>query len=150
MTETPMERAFDAQQTALRRSTRAFERGLATQREALEAFRGTLDVQEETQRRNVEATRRMVDAYFEALPGAGAAAGREAVDEGFATLLELHAQSWDAVDRLAAENAAAYDELLEQYASTTEARPRGDAADRTRATTEVVVEPAEDASASQR
>lgn len=146
MTETPMERAFDAQSTMLRRSTRAFERGLATQREAIEAFRDVLDAQEETQRRNVEATQRAVDAYFEALPGAGAAAGQEAVDEGFTTLLEFHAQSWDAVDRLAAENAAAYDELVEQYTSMADARPREDAADRTRARTEVVVEPVEDAS----
>lgn len=154
MNETPMSRTFDAQQTMIQRSNRLVEQGLAMQREAVEAFRGTFDVQEETQRRNVEATQRMVDAYFEALSDAGAdgmgvAAAQEGVDEQFAMLLDLHAQSWDAVDRLVEENAAAYDELVEQFASMADdSASMANTSGRTRARTEVVVEAVEDASRS--
>lgn len=155
MNETPMSRTFDAQQTMIQRSNRLVEQGLAVQREAVEAFRDALDVQEETQRRNVEATRRAVDAYFEALSDAGAdgmgvAAAQEGVDEQFAMLLELHAQSWDAIDQLAEENAAAYDDLVDRLVSMTDdsAGTALDAPEGTRARTEVVVESVEDASRS--
>jgi hypothetical protein len=153
MNETPMSQMFDAQQTMIKQSNEAFKRGLAVQREAVEAFRDALDVQEETQRRNVEATQRMVDAYFEALSDAGAdgmgvAAAQEGVDEQFAMLLELHAQSWDAVDRLVEENAAAYDDLVEQFASMADdsAGAAFDTSRGARARTEIVVESVDDAS----
>lgn len=152
-TETPMSQMYDAQRTMIERSNRAFMQGLAMQREAIEAFRGTLETQESTQRRNIQATQRAVDAYFEALEDAGAdgmgvSAAQEAVDEQFAMLLELHAQSWGAVEQLAEENVAAYDDFVTRFVSMADGSADAalGATGRTRDRTEIVVESVGDAS----
>lgn len=152
MTETPFTQMFDVQRTMIQQSNQVFKQGLALQREAIKAFRSTFDTQESTQRQNVEATQRAVDAYFEALEDAGAdgmglAAVQEVVDEQFAVLLDVHEQSWDAIERLTEENAAAYDEYLTQLESVVDDSTEAalDATERTRGRTEVVVESVEDA-----
>ncbi len=154
MTETPMSQMFDVQRTMIQRSNQVFKQGLSMQREAIEAARSTLDTQEETQRRSVEATQRAVDAYFEALEDAGAGGMgvrevQEVVDEQFAVLLDLHEQSWDALEQLTEENAAAYDEYLGQLEAMADDSTGTalDATGRSRSQTEVVVESVEDASA---
>ncbi len=151
MTDTLMTPMFDAQRAMINQSNETFKRSLKLQHDAFEAFRGTFDTQESTQRRNVEATQRAVDAYFEAIEdaggdGMGVREVHEAVDEGFAAFLDLHEQSWDAFEQLAEENAEAYDELITQIESTVDESTEMavEASQQAEEQTDVAVESAED------
>lgn len=121
MTDTLMTPMFDVQRTMIEQSNQAFKQGLQFQHDAFEAFRGTFDTQESAQRRSVEATQRAVDTYFEAIEDAGGDMGthevREAVDEQFAMLLDLHEQSWDSFEQLTEENAETYEQFISQLES---------------------------------
>lgn len=151
MTDTIMTPMFDAQRTMINQSNELFKQGLKFQHDAFEAYRDTFDVQESTQRRNVEATQRAVDAYFEALEDAGGDAMgahevHEAVDEGFAAFLDFHEQSWDTVDQLAEENAAAYEEFVDQLESMADdsTEMAVEASQQTEAQTEIAIESTEE------
>ncbi len=151
MTDTLMTPMFDAQRTMINQSNEAFKQGLSLQRDAFEAFRGTFDTQESTQRRSVEATQRAVDAYFEAIEDAGGEAGvrevHDAVDEQFAVLLDLHEQSWDSFEQFAEENADAYDEFITQLESMADDSTEMaiEASQQAEEGTEIAVESTEDA-----
>lgn len=154
MTDTLMTPMFDAQRTMINQSNELFKQGLKAQHDAFEAFRGTFDTQESTQRRSVEATQRAVDAYFEAIEDAGGDAGvhdiHEAVDEGFAAFLDLHEQSWDSFEQLTEENAEAYDEFLTQLESMADdsTEMAVDASEQAEEQTEIAIESTEDATES--
>ncbi|MFC6906495.1 hypothetical protein [Halalkalicoccus tibetensis] len=152
MTDTFMNPMFDAQRTMINQSNELFKQGLKLQHDAFEAYRDTFDVQESTQRRNVEATQRAVDAYFEALEDAGADAMgvrevHEAVDEQFAMFLDLHEQSWDNLEQLAEENAETYDTFVSQLESMADDSTgmAVEASQQAEEQTEIAVESTEDA-----
>ncbi|KYH25415.1 hypothetical protein HAPAU_20870 [Halalkalicoccus paucihalophilus] len=151
MTDTLMTPMFDAQRTMINQSNELFKQSLKFQHDAFETFRGTFDTQESTQRRGVEATQRAVDAYFEAIEDAGGEAGvqeiHEAVDEQFAVLLDLHEQSWDTVEQLSEENAAAYEQFVEQLESMADdsTEMAVEASQQAEEQTEIAIESAEDA-----
>lgn len=151
MTDTLTTQMFDAQRTMINQSNELFKQNLKLQHDAFEAFRGTFDTQESTQRRGVEATQRAVDAYFEAIEDAGGEAGvseiHEAVDEQFAVLLDLHEQSWDTVEQLSEENAAAYEQFVEQLESMADdsTEMAVEASQQAEEQTEIAIESAEDA-----
>lgn len=152
MTDTLMTPMFDAQRTMINQSNETFKRGLKLQHDAFEAFRGTFDTQKSTQRRNVEATQRAVDSYFETLEDAGGdAVGvhevHEAIDQQFSVFLDLHEQSWDTFEQLAEENAEAYDEFVSQLESIADESTEiaVEASQQAEEQTEIAVESAEDA-----
>lgn len=151
MTDTLMTPMFDAQRTMINQSNELFKQSLKFQHDAFEAFRSTFDTQESTQRRSVEATQRAVDAYFEAIEDAGGEAGvhevHEAVDEQFAVLLDLHEQSWDTVEQLSEENAAAYEQFVEQLETMADdsTEMAVEASQQAEEQTEIAIESAEDA-----
>jgi hypothetical protein len=152
MTDTLMTPMFDAQRTMIEQSNHAFKQGLKFQHDAFEAFRGTFDTQESTQRRSVEATQRAVDAYFEAIEDAGGDTMgtrevHDAVDEQFEVFLDLHEQSWDTFEELTEENADAYEQFIEQLESMADdsTEMAVEASQQAEDGTEIAVESAEDA-----
>lgn len=152
MTDTLMTPMFDAQRTMIEQSNQAFKQGLTIQHNAFEAFRDTFDTQESAQRRSVEATQRAVDTYFEAIEdagsdGMGTPEVREAVDEQFAMLLDLHEQSWDAFEQLTEENAEAYEAFISQIESMADdsTEMAVEASQQAEDGTEIAVESVEDA-----
>lgn len=122
---TPIEAAFEMQRQSLKQSQDAVVQGVDLQKRVSKAFLGTLDTQEQLQRRLVELHRGVVhntlDAV-EAVPGSELASEdvRASVDESYDELLDGHAEAFETVASELENNVDAYDEMTDELLAAVE------------------------------
>ncbi|MEF8775863.1 MAG: hypothetical protein V5A43_05085 [Haloarculaceae archaeon] len=115
----PVSATFEMQRQSIQQGQKALARSVEFQQDVNQAVVNGLESQRSAQERTVELQKRVMhsalDAMEQNVPGMGDqfADLREAVDEGYDTLLETHEEAFAAVSEQFEEGASTFDEATE-------------------------------------
>jgi predicted RNA-binding protein with RPS1 domain len=120
----PISTAFELQRSTIEQGQQAFEQSLDLQQNVNRAVLGSMDAQEDAQRKGVEMSRKSLHTYLDAVeatvPGSAGAVEevRTTVDEQYDGLLDAHEEAFETAENEFEAGVENYDEMADEYLET--------------------------------